>query len=200
MEKIICVFGSSIAWGAWDEMGGWVSRLRNYLTRDHRDYFDVYNLAIDGDDSKGVLKRFSAENEVRRPGIIIVSIGMNDSYYANSKNDPNVPIEKFQNNLGELLTIARKCSSKIIFVGLTDIDEIKTKPVPWNKNVNYDKENVALYNMKIKEFCEKNNLKFIEMQGLLNKDDLEDGLHPNAKGHEKMFLKVKDFLVKNKIV
>ena len=200
MEKIINVFGSSIAWGAWDEMGGWVSRLRNYLAQDRQNYFDVYNLAIDGDDSNGVLKRFSAENEARKPGLIMVAIGMNDSYYSSLKNDSNVPIEKFQNNLGELLKIAKKCSSEIIFIGLTDIDETKTKPVSWNKDVNYDKENVALYNAKIKEFCEKNNLKFIEMQGLLNSDDLEDGLHPNSQGHEKMFLRVKDFLIENKIV
>ena len=33
---------------------------------------------------------------------------------------------------------------------------------------------------------------------LLNESDLEDGLHPNSIGHEKIFLRVKDFLAKNK--
>ena len=54
--------------------------------------------------------------------------------------------------------------------------------------------------MEIKEICAKNNLLFIEMQDLLKDEDLEDGLHPNSKGHEKMFLRVKDFLEKNEIV
>jgi len=30
--------------------------------------------------------------------------------------------------------------------------------------------------------------------------DLEDGLHPNAKGHEKMFQRIRDFLVENKVI
>ena len=38
------------------------------------------------------------------------------------------------------------------------------------------------------------------MYGLLDKEDLEDGLHPNSAGHEKMFQRVKDFLIKNKII
>ena len=33
--------------------------------------------------------------------------------------------------------------------------------------------------------------------GLAN-EDLEDGLHPNASGHEKIFIKVRDFLAKHK--
>ena len=35
---------------------------------------------------------------------------------------------------------------------------------------------------------------------LITKEDLEDGLHPNAGGHEKIFQKVKDFLIENKII
>ena len=200
MEKTICVFGSSIAWGAWDEVGGWVSRLRNYLTQNHQDYFDVYNLAIDGDDSNGVLKRFSTENEVRNPGIIMVAIGMNDLAYVNSKNNLRIPLNKFENNLAEIAKQAKFFTKEIIFIGLTKIDETKTMPVAWNGTIYYEEKNVALYNAKLKEFCKNNGLMFIEMQDVLSKDDLVDGLHPNNKGHEKMFLRVKDFLIENKIV
>ncbi|MEA1963419.1 MAG: hypothetical protein U9M94_04270 [Patescibacteria group bacterium] len=41
---------------------------------------------------------------------------------------------------------------------------------------------------------------FIEMFDLLNDEDLEDGLHPNSDGHEKMFKRVRDFLIENKII
>ena len=80
------------------------------------------------------------------------------------------------------------------------MDESKTMPIPWNTIKFYDEENVKLYNTKIKEVCDKNNLQFIDMLGLLNNSDLEDGLHPNPKGHEKIFLKIKDFLISNKIM
>jgi len=201
MEKIINVFGSSIAWGACDnEMGGWVNRLRIYLFNEDEKYSEIYNLGVSGDNSEELLKRFSVENEARQPDIIMIAIGMNDSQYVNSKDNPRVSLEKFESNLLELINQAKKLTKQIIFIGLTDIDESKTMPIPWNTTKYYDKEKVNLYNAKIKEICEKNNLKFIEMQGLLDNDDLEDGLHPTAKGHEKMFLRVKDFLIENKII
>ena len=196
MEKTICVFGSSIAWGAWDpEKGGWVGRLRSYVeTRNNNDYIQVYNCGVSGDNSEWLLKRIEVECVAREPDLVLIAIGMNDSQYINTKDNSRVPLEKFQSNLGELLMKAKKYALEVIFIGLSDIDETKLMPIPWDVTKYYDKENVALYNSKIKEFCEKNNLKFIEMQGLLNNEDLEDGLHPNAQGHEKMFLRVKDFL------
>jgi lysophospholipase L1-like esterase len=33
--------------------------------------------------------------------------------------------------------------------------------------------------------------------GLLNNEDFDDGLHPNTEGHQKIFEKVKNFLVEN---
>jgi lysophospholipase L1-like esterase len=38
------------------------------------------------------------------------------------------------------------------------------------------------------------------MLDLLEDSDLEDGLHPTAGGHEKMFLRIKDFLEHKKVV
>jgi len=51
-----------------------------------------------------------------------------------------------------------------------------------------------LYNNKIKEICEKNNLRYIDLSDLMENSDFEDGLHPNSKGHEKIFQKIKEFL------
>ena len=137
---------------------------------------------------------------MREPNIIIFAIGINDSQYVNSKNNPRVPIEKFQNNLQELINQAKEFTGQIIFAGLTKIDESKTMPIPWNTIKYYDEENVNLYNAKIKEICNKNNLLFIEMLDLLNNSNLEDGLHPNSEGHKKIFLKIKNFLVSNRLV
>jgi len=66
--------------------------------------------------------------------------------------------------------------------------------------VSYKNKDVIEYSQIIKEFCDKNNLPFIDIYDILNMDDLEDGLHPNSIGHEKIFQKVKDFLIKNKII
>lgn len=190
MEQTICIFGDSIVWGSWDpENGGWVSLLRSYFeTNDHE--INVYNCGVSGDNTDKLLQRFDVEATAREPSIIIFSIGINDSQYANTKNNPRVPIEKFQNNLQKLINKAKKFTQKIIFLSLTKVDESKTMPVPWDKTKWYDEENIKIYNSKIKDICNKNNLQFINVFNLLNDSDLEDGLHPNQKGHKKIFLKM----------
>lgn len=203
MEKIINIFGDSITRGACDyELSGWADRLKQYLSKagDEENYFEVYNLGIGGDNTDELLIRFANENEARQTNVILIAIGIKDSQYINSKDHPRAPLDRFENNLLEIIKQAKKFTEEIIFVGLTKVDESKMMPTPWHPDKYYDNENVALYNEKIKEICEKNNLLFIEMMDLLENDDLEDGLHPNSQGHEKMFQRIKDFLLANKII
>ena len=194
MEQTICIFGDSIVWGSWDpEEGGWVSRLRSYLeTSDYE--IRIYNCGVSGNNTDKLLQRFDVEAAAREPNIVIFAIGINDSQYANSKNNSRVPIERFQYNLQKLINKAKKFTQKIIFLSLTKVDESKTMPVPWDTTKYYDEENVKKYNSKIKDICNKNNLPFIDIFDLLDNSDLEDGLHPNQEGHKKIFLKIKDFL------
>ncbi len=200
MEKTICIFGDSITWGAWDpEKGGWGARLRSYFETNNVE-INVYNCGVSGDNTDDLLQRFKIEAIAREPNIIIFAIGINDSQYINSKDNPRVSIEKFQNNLQELVSQAKQITSKIIFVGLTKVDELKTIPISWDKIKYYDMENVSKYNSIIKNFCQKNKLTFINMLDLLRNEDLEEGLHPNINGHKKMFEKIKKFLIDNKIV
>lgn len=199
MEKTINIFGDSIVYAGYVDGGGWVSRLKNYLEKRKDDYFEVYNLGITGDVTEGLLKRFKIENEARTPNVIMIAIGTNDASYVKSKNENYVSLEKFENNLLEIIKQAKEFTDEIIFIGLIKSDESMVMPAPWATDFYYDNKNIEIYNSKIKEICEKNNLPFIEMLDLLD-DDLEDGLHPNSKGHEKMFLRIKEFLVENKIV
>ena len=200
METTICLFGNSITWGAGDlGGGGWGARLRNYFETNKFD-IELYNLGVSGDTSDDLLKRFKIESAAREPCIIIFAIGVNDSQYINSKDNPRVPFEKFQSNLQKLIDQAKKFTSKIIFVGLTKVDEFKTRPIPWSVTKYYNEKNAKLYDSKIKEVCEENNISFLKMYDLLNDSDLADGLHPNPAGHEKMFLRIKEFLLSKKLI
>lgn len=200
MEKTINIFGDSIVYAGYVEGGGWADRLRYFLEKRAGDYFVVHNLGINGDDTDSLLKRFAVENEARLPDMIIIAIGINDSHYDENKKSAWIPIERFEENLLELIEKAKSFTQEIVFVGLTKVKEEKMSPAPWNTAKYLDNQSVAYYDAKIKEICEKNSLLFIEMLDLLENDDLEDGLHPNSAGHEKMFMRVKDFLVVNKII
>ena len=208
----ILVFGDSIAYGAWDKEGGWVSRLRKFI--DEKNLTDpdfeclIYNLGVSGDTTEDLLERFEFELEQRldeeMETILIFSIGVNDSQFVKSKNSIKIPQEKFRANLEELITAAKKYSSKIVFVGLWPVNEEKTNPVSWDEDKFYKNDSIRNYSNVIKTICEKNQVHFIDLFGLLLKEDykklLEDGLHPNSQGHQKFFEIIRDFLAENKIV
>jgi lysophospholipase L1-like esterase len=139
------------------------------------------------------------EATTRWPDIIIFAIGANDMCHIKSKDNSGTNIEKFQNDLTELVNQAKKFTDKIIFIGLTKVDELKTMPVSWDSTRFYDNDYVSKYNLVIKEFCQDNKLMFIDMLDLINKEDLEDGLHPNSQGHKKMFERIKIF-IRQKII
>jgi len=208
----ILVFGDSIAYGNEDKKGGWVERLKIFFIEksfsDSNFYYSVYNLGISGDTTKELLERFEFETKQRLwendEIIIIFDIGINDSQFINKEKRLKVSPQKFEENLQELIVIARKFSSKIIFVGLAPVDDLKVDPLPWFPEVSYKNEYVKNFNKIIKLVCDKNNVYFIDiLKDFLDIDYkrlLEDGAHPNSEGHKKIFETVKDFLIKNKIV
>jgi lysophospholipase L1-like esterase len=137
--------------------------------------------------------------------IIIISIGGNDSAYFKNKNSNWISPEKFKENIKKLIELARKFSSKIIFVGLEPIDESKSDPLPWDDNISYKNEYIQNYNEIIKSICKNENIIFVEIfDEWVNQDYkkflCDDGFHPNSEGHKKIFEKVKETLIKNKLI
>jgi len=208
----ILIFGDSITYGAWDKEGGWVQRLRRFLDEKNLTspdfYFVVYNLGISGNTSEDLLERFEFETKQRlkehKETIVAFAIGINDSQFVHSEGDHRVPIEKFKSNLQKLIKLAQKFSLKIIFVGLTPVDEKRTTPIPWDSDKFYKNEYIEKYNQVIKKVCEENKIYFIEIfekfKATGYQELLEDGLHPNSKGHKRIFEIVKDFLIKNNLI
>ncbi len=209
----ILVFGDSIAYGAGDEKeGGWVNRLRKVLDEESFTSFDfyhlVYNLAVSGDSSDDLLERFEFETIQRlKEGediIFIFAVGINDSQFIHSQNSLRCLPPEFKNNIKKFIKLAEKFSSKIIFVGLTPVDEAKTSPIPWNSDKSYKNEYIKKYDEMIKSVCLENKIYFIEIFDEMIKSDykdlLADGLHPNSEGHQKIFELVGDFLAEKKII
>jgi acyl-CoA thioesterase I len=185
----ICIFGDSITHGAFDqEKGGWANRLRLHLDNLEDFEDEVYNLGVSGDNTEGLLERFEAEAKFRESGFLIFAIGINDSQYVISENQNRIPIEKFEQNIQELIARARKITNKILFVGLTSVDEAKTVPSPWNSDKMYKNEYVEKYNNIIKKVCENEKVDFIDIFSEMIKENyvamLFDGLHPDSKGHK----------------
>ena len=179
--------------GTYDpEEGGWATRLRNYLEPED---FIVYNCGVSGDDTQRLLERFEMEAKTREPQLIIIAVGINDSQYENNKENARISEEKFTENIETLIKKAREFTENIVFVGITRVDESQTMPIPWSdRNKNYDNTNIARYDSIIEFACCGQGIPYLDTSELLSVNDLEDGLHPNPQGHQKIFEEVKRFL------
>ena len=212
MEKdiSILIFGTSITLGYWDRQGGWVTRLRNFFYEKYKQdpeyYCAIYNVGISGNTTEHILERFNFETKQRisekaKEIIIIFDFGTNDAVFSQTENKLRVPEEKFKENSKKLINLAKQYSSKIFLIGNHPVDEKITDPVPWNKDVSYKNKDAEKYNEIMKLVCQEENILFIDFFNILNvKTDLEDGVHPNSEGHEKIFKKIKEELLKNNII
>lgn len=209
----ILVFGDSIVYGAWDIEGGWVQRLRKFLDQrvidsNYKEDFIVYNLGVGGDTSKDLLKRFESETKHRlwpdSETIFILSVGDNDSIFNNKTKSFRVLPEDYEKNLQKILNLTKKYSTKILFVGSIPVDESKVDEIPWFLGHSYKNKYINQFSEIAKSICKKNKCYFIDIHGKLEKENykklLADGVHPNSRGHEKVFEVVKDFLIKENVL
>ena len=95
----ILIFGDSIAWGAFDtQAGGWADRLKALTFQDYKDT-DFYNMSINGDTTRGLLKRLELDIQSRKSNMVIIALGTNDSLFDEDSEDHLVPFVEFQENL-----------------------------------------------------------------------------------------------------
>ncbi len=185
----ICIFGDSIAWGAFDpEGGGWAGRLRSFVDKTSQEELEIYNLGICGETTEDLILRFKSECEARQPDTIIFAIGINDSQIIDGKSQ--VTPERFEQNLNEILEQASSFTKDILFVGLSPVCESAEKF--------YTNEEIHKYDLALKRVAKDCGYKYIKIFEFLNAHDIcDDGLHPNSLGHHKIFEIVKNEIFEN---
>lgn len=180
----ICVFGGSIAYGAFDqEKGGWVNRLEAML-----DDCKIYNFGIIGDTTEDLLERFDTDIAKKNPDMIIFSIGINDSMYIPKDKNNRINLDKFKENIKKLMEKASRITKKVVFVGLVPVEESKVSPIPWRPSCHYLNAEIEKYNQAIDDLCKANGMIFVDINSEMKKINypelLNDGIHPNSKGHK----------------
>ena len=177
MDKTYCIFGDSVTQAAYVKTG-WVDLFRQYLEEKYKnDFINVFGLGVGGNTTEYILKRFESEASARNPGVILFAVGINDTKFYN-------PTE-FSTNLEKLIDLAKKFTLDITFVGLV--------LGGWKGKELFSQEKTANFNRIIKDVSESCGCKFIQLQEILKPEDFMDGLHPNEKGHQKMFETIKKY-------
>ena len=194
----ICIFGDSITWGSCDNAGGgWVDHLKRFFMEKD---IGVYNLGISGKKTEDLIPIIKKEAEARGAGMIIFAIGINDAQFIHSKGDYYLSESEFEENIKELYKIAREVTEKIIFLGITSVDESKTCPIPWGPNKSYRNERIKKLDGIIENFCRQKDVKFIPLNDILDESELYDGIHPGVEGHVKIYERVRGELAKDNTI
>ena len=194
--QIFC-FGDSITWGSWEKDGGWVDRLKRsfyeYVESNQDAWVEVYNLGIPGNRTDDLIKRFVFEtsqriDEENNGRIFIFAFGANDAAFDSIQNAFRCPPDRFEKNLRTCVEAAKKFSGKIFLTTITPvIGEKQLRPERIRKN-----EYIEMYNLLLKKIASEERLGIIDAHTAFVHQDMsrllgEDGLHPNAKGHELIF-------------
>lgn len=211
MSKIV-VLGDSIAYGKWDEQGGWVQRLRSYIDKafniEQNKNLQVYNLGIPGEVTTRLIERAQKELSDRikladtgKNNLVIVAVGINDTNNDNWMTGKKTTPGDFKNNIKDIVSTINLIECKPIILGLTPIDEKKYSERFPNRLEN---KIIKEYDQYLSEVSKSIEVPYIALfDALITQtytSTLIDGIHPNSNGHEMIFQGVKEFLEKEKLL
>lgn len=184
----IIIIGDSITYAKGINGGGYASRLRQSFEENNNNTYVHYN-GFSGETTTKLLERFdNLCKGLYYPGtdtIIIIQIGINDTQ--NNKIGINTSPVTFKKNIEALSSIAKKYSSKVLFIGLTRVSQENDEtPFKWKSSKYYYNKIIEKYDKLLKNICKKEGCDYLEIASLINTKDLADGLHPNEEGHQKL--------------
>ncbi|MFB6116846.1 MAG: SGNH/GDSL hydrolase family protein [Candidatus Nanosalina sp.] len=204
MPQIFCL-GHSMTYGRWDTEGGWTQRLRRELdersleNEDEED-FQVWNLGIPGEDSGQLLKRMGEELERRiyepMQQVILIQVGANDIQYLRERDEVRVSEKEYRENLKKTIRKSREAADQVMLIGEPPITI--NGPIPWAEEKELSDNRMQRYRQIQKEVSEKHEIPFIDVRNLQTEDKwkkmLEDGCHPDNRGHQKIYKAVEQEL------
>lgn len=137
------------------------------------------NAGVSGSTTSSGLERLNWQIK-SKPSILFVALGANDGLRG-------IPVKTSKSNLEKIIKTGIDKNMKVILGGML---------LPQN----YGKEYRDQFSNMYKDLAKKYNLTFIPfiLEGVARVKELniEDGIHPNAKGHKKMANVVKPYILK----
>ena len=196
MKNNYIIIGDSIIYGVGGyEHNGWVSMLKNKLlnaegTKESTNF--VHCVGFPGATSKDIVEKFNSIVDTYYSSdmnnTFIIAVGINDTQVFNGSCKST--IDEYRDNIVKMINILKKKDNcKIIFIGLTRIEDI-SKPLCFKPSKFYDYKIILEYDNCLSEICKSENIEYVSMIDVLDSNDFVDGLHPNDSGYSKMYEKV----------
>lgn len=202
LPKKIVAIGASSTFGRVDpKHGGFIGRLKTWHEAQNELEHRVYNLGISGQTSGEVLSRLTPEASIRKPGLIIISVGLNDTRRNDQKENPiQTSVTEFQQNIIQIIEQAKKLCP-VIFVSINPIDETRTQPFTIHgRDYYYAFEDANIYANATRDICADKKIPYLDISKKLLEGGYhhllaEDGLHCNEQGHTQIFEELRAFLI-----
>lgn len=189
----VAFLGDSITHGVGDRTGlGWPGRLLQ-LELERSAGFTVYNLGIRSDTSAHIRARWSAECNARLPiglpRIYVFSFGINDA----TERDGRVRVDLSQSleNSAAMLADAKSLGD-VLWIGPTPVDET-SQPSITGLGILQTKRNsiTAEYSNAYAKLAGELGIPYLDLYRVLSRDSswfemLDDGVHPNSAGYDKI--------------
>lgn len=191
MVNIVCI-GDSIVEGEGDESGrsGWVGRLQQHVLKDSPVGENrVYNLGVGMETTMDLRHRLFSEVPYRDPDVIILQAAHGDSrLMANNAGDEEFEVGKKARLRAyhKMFEYLSQCGKHVLILGLNPLSDNPEFSKAFPKRA----EHIEKHNEGLKEQCAEYKLNFLDPRDMFD-GDLDayyvDGLHPNARGYDRMF-------------
>ena len=201
-KKVIAI-GDSLVYGYGDsEGGGWVDRLRLSWMDPECPGPIFYNLGVRGDGVVQVAKRLEQEfcdrGELRhrKPDVLVLSIGVNDSARAGRPTGrPVTAIDVFEREMEQLLAQANQLCP-VYFVGMVPVNEAA---MPFANILHFSHVEQMRYRDITRRLCEKHQVPYLDLyEQWIQHDEhwisdrlCTDGIHPNPLGYRTILETIK---------
>lgn len=179
-EQKMVILGDSLsaAYGI-DEDQGWVQLLRNRLSNSNIKT-KVINASISGETTGGGLNRLAKILREYQPKLLVIELGGNDGLRG-------YPIKHMKNNLQKMIKMAKDQHTEVILLGM------KIPP-------NYGQRYSELFYNSYFSTAEKMEVALVPffLEGVATNPELmqADGIHPTARGQQRMLNNVWEALIK----
>lgn len=162
----------------------------------------VLNVGIGGERTDQALNRFEKDVASKKPAMVLIMYGANDSYIDKGKTTPRISKEQFATNLKELVQRSKKIGAIPL---LMTSNSYGRKPT--NNGADKNPNDLLSEYMEITKLVAKESntplIDHFEFWSLADKSGTDvskwttDQLHPNPLGHKKMAELILPIVLKN---
>ncbi len=151
---------------------------------------NVANAGIGGERTDGALARLDKDVLARKPKVVLVMYGTNDSYVDKGATEPRLTVDKYRENLVSLVEAIRKNGGEPILMTEPRWAKGEKNGLGEDPNIRLEKYveacRAVAKEKKVALVDHYKRWKDAESKGTVLRDWTTDGCHPNPRGHKEL--------------